>query len=86
MGLFSRKAREPQVHIDDPRFSGWETVDEYEDLSTATAFAARLAELDIPNALTADWPLDRFGRGAIYLQVPGDCYEDATVALEGWDG
>ena len=85
MRLFSRKSREPRVHIDDPRFDDWETVDEYEDLSTATAFAGRLSELDIPNALTSDWPLDRFGRGAIYLQVPGERYDDAAVALEAWD-
>ena len=85
MGLFSRKSREPRVHIADPRFEDWETVDEYEDLATATAFAGRLAELDIPNALTSDWPLDRSGRGAIYLQVPGDRYDDAAVALDAWD-
>jgi hypothetical protein len=85
MGLFSRKPREPQIHIGDPRFDGWETVEEYEDLSTATAFAGRLAELDIPNALTADWPLDRFGRGAIYLQVPPESYDDAAVALDSLD-
>lgn len=67
MGLFSRKSRKPPVHIGDPRFDDWETVDEYEDLSTATAFAGRLRELGVPNALTSDWPLDRLGRGTIYL-------------------
>ena len=85
MGLFSRKQREPQVHIGDPRFDDWETVDEYDDLSTAGAFADRLGELAIPTALTADWPLDRFGRGAIYLQVPGDRYDDAVAALDALD-
>ena len=85
MDLFSRKRREPQVHIGDPRFDDWETVDEYEDVSTATAFAGRLAELDIPNALTSDWPLDEFGRGTIYLQVPGERYDDAAVALDALD-
>ena len=85
MGLFSRKPKQPQVHVGDPRFDDWETVDEYEDLATATAFAGRLSEIGIPNALTADWPLDRFGRGAIYLQVPGDRYDDAAVALDSLD-
>ena len=73
------------MHVGDPRFDDWATVEEYEDLATATAFAGRLSELQIPNALTADWPLDRFGRGAIYLQVPGDFYDEATVALSAWD-
>ncbi|MEA2493683.1 MAG: hypothetical protein QOJ29_1594 [Thermoleophilaceae bacterium] len=85
MALFSRKPKDPAVHIGDPRFDGWETVGEFEDLSTATAFAGRLRELSIPNALTADWELDRFGRGEIYLQVPGEHYDDATVAIEGYD-
>ena len=85
MGFFSRKPREPQVHIDDPRLDGWETVEEYADVSTAGAFAVRLSELDIPNALVADWAPDRHGRGTIYLQVPGEHYDDATVALEGWE-
>jgi len=84
VGLFSRKPREPRVHLDDPRFEDWETVEEYEDLATATAFADRLTELEIPNALTADHAPDERGRGAIYLQVPGDQYDEATVALEGW--
>ncbi len=69
----------------DPRFDDWQTVDEYGDLATATAFAGRLSELGIPNALTADWPLDRFGRGEVYLQVPAVSYDDASAALEAWD-
>ena len=73
------------MHVGDPRFDDWATVEEYEELATATAFAGRLSELQIPNALTADWPLDRFGHGAIYLQVPGDFYDEATVALSDWD-
>jgi len=85
VGIFSRKQREPRIHIDDPRLDGWETVEEYEDVSTATAFADRLTELEIPNALAADWAPDRHGRGTIFLQVPGEHYDDATVALEGWD-
>ena len=36
-------------------------------------------------ALTADWELDRFGRGDIALRVPPEAYGDATVALDGLD-
>ena len=82
---FSRRRKQPEVHVDDPRFDGWETVEQFEDVATATAFAGRLNELRIPNALTADWAPDRFGRGDIYLQVPGDCYDDAAAALGGWE-
>lgn len=73
------------MHVGDPRFDSWQTVEEYEDVSTATAFAGRLTELGIPNAVTADWEPDRHGRGTIFLQVPDGHYDDATVAIEGWD-
>lgn len=85
VSLFSRKPHEPRIHVDDPRLDGWVTVEEYEDESTAGAFADRLTELEIPNALAADWEPDKRGRGTIFLQVPGEHYDDATVALEGWD-
>ena len=65
------------------RFEDWETVADFEDVETARAFAGRLADLGIESALTADWELDRFGRGEIYLRVPGESYGDATVALDG---
>lgn len=86
MGLFSRKpraAKEP--YIGDPRYEDWETVADFEMLETAQAFAGRLNELGIPNAITADEPVDRFGRGDLYLQVPPERYGDATVALDGLD-
>jgi hypothetical protein len=88
VGLFSRKRRAiaaTEPYIGDPRFDDWETVADFEALDTAQAFASRLTELDIPNALTADEPLDRFGRGDVYLQVPPERYGDATVALDGLD-
>ena len=89
MSLFRRRprrSREDALHIGDPRFDDWETVGEsYEDLPTAQAFAAQLSALGIPCALTSDRPLDRFGRGDIWLCVPPGSYGDATVALDGLD-
>jgi hypothetical protein len=90
VALFARLRRrrapaEREPYIGDPRFDDWETVAEFEQLDLAQAFAVRLTELGIPNALTADEPLDRLGRGDLYLQVPPECYGDATVALDGLD-
>lgn len=87
MALFRRRrpAAVKEPYIDDPRFDGWETVGEFEQLDTAQAFAGRLSELEIPNALTADEAPDRHGRGDVYLQVPPERYSDATVALDGLD-
>ncbi len=85
MGLFRRRPRATDLHVGDPRFDAWEVVADLEDLETATAFAGHLAALGMECALTADWPLDRFGRGDIALRVPPEVYGDATVALDGLD-
>ena len=86
MKLFGRRDKpDREPYIGDPRFDDWETVADFEQLDTAQAFASRLTELGIPNALTADEPLDRFGRGDVYLQVPPELYGEATVALDGLD-
>jgi hypothetical protein len=85
MGLFSRRRSKSDLHVGDPRFDEWEVVADFESIQTARAFAGRLKELGIENALTSDWPLDRFGRGDVSLRVPGELYGDATVALEGLD-
>ncbi len=89
MGLFRpRRARRPgrlDLHVGDSDYDGWETVADFEDVDTASAFAGQLHELGFDVALTADWELDRFGRGEIYLRVPPESYGDATVALDGLD-
>ena len=85
MRLFKRKPRQSDVHVGDPRFDDWEIVADYEQAHTAQAFAQRLRELGIDAAVTADWPLDEFGRGDVALRVPAEQYGDATVALEGLD-
>ncbi len=74
-----------EVHIGDPRFDGWEVVAEYSELETARAFRDSLQEAGIPSELTADWELDRFGRGDIYLQVPPGHWSDAEEHLSNMD-
>ena len=74
-----------QLHIGAAAFDDWAAVEEYEDLETALAFRDRLRDLGLQAELTADYELDRFGRGAISLCVPPDQYGDATVALDGLD-
>jgi hypothetical protein len=82
----TRRPRAGELHVGDPRFDSWETVgDSFEDLPTAQSFAAHLTALGFACALTADQPLDRFGRGEIWLCVPPESYGDATVALDGLD-
>ena len=81
----SRVAREEAVAIDDPRFDGWETVSTFEDRDTAVAWRDQLRGLGIPAGCVAEHPLDRFGRGDIYLVVPPDHWSRATEIVENLD-
>lgn len=81
-----RRAREPAIHIGDPRFDAWEVVRDFEDLETATAWRQHLVDAGIESALTSDWPLDRYGRGDVALRVPPGAWSDAEEVLsEVWD-
>jgi hypothetical protein len=73
------------VYVDDPRFDRWEVVRSFGDLRTARAWHQALVEAGIEAALTADWPLDRFGHGEISLCVPGEQWSVAEMHLSNLD-
>jgi hypothetical protein len=83
--LNRKRAREPQVHVGDPRFDSWEVVRDFEDLSTARAFRQQVADAGVEAVLTSDWPLDRFDRGDIALRVPPGMWSDAEELLSDLD-
>lgn len=83
--LFGGAAKDPAVAIDDPRFDGWETVGTFEDQSTAVAWRDQLRTYRIDAGCVADHPLDRHGRGDIYLVVPADQWSRANEILENLD-
>jgi hypothetical protein len=87
MRLFRRaaSAREPAVAIGDPRFDGWETVSTFEDQTTAVAWRDQLRGFGISAACVADHPLDRRGRGDIYLVVPPAEWSRANEILDNLD-
>ncbi len=68
--LKGRVAKEGVVLIGDPRVEGWETVSTFEDQKTAVAWRDQLRSMGVDASCVADHPLDRFGRGDIYLVVP----------------
>ena len=80
-----RRAREPELHVGDPRFDGWEVVRDFEDIPTARSFRQHLTDAGLEAALTADWPLDRFGRGDIALRVPPGRWSDAEELLGDYE-
>ena len=81
----SSRAKEPAVSVGDPRLDGWETVSTFEDQTTAVAWRDRLRELGVDASCAADHPLDRFGRGDIYLVVPPDQWSRATEIVDNLD-
>jgi hypothetical protein len=73
------------VHLDDPRFDAWEVVRDFGDVRTARAWHQALEEAGIAAALTADWPVDRFGRGDIALRVQPEDWSEAELLLSNLD-
>jgi hypothetical protein len=78
-------SREPAVAIGDPRFDGWETVATFADQSTALAWRDQMRALGVSAACAADHPLDRFGRGDIFLVVAPGEWSRATEILDNLD-
>jgi hypothetical protein len=77
-----RRGRD-KLHVGDPRFDEWEVVRDFEDLSTAQAWCCHLGESGVEAVITADWPLDRFGRGDIALRVAPGSWSEAEEFLSG---
>jgi hypothetical protein len=87
---FSRRYRrkgpgQTPVHVDDPAYDGWEVVRDFADVKTARAWHQSLEEAGIEAVLTADWPLDRFGRGEISLRVRQQDWSEAELRLSNLD-
>ena len=78
----SRREREPATSIGDPRVADWETVATLEDEKTAVAWRDHLRSVGVDAACVADHPLDRFGRGDVYLVVPPDQWSQANEIVE----
>lgn len=80
-----RAAKEPTVLIADPRLESWETVSTFEEQATALAWSEQLRLMGVDARCTADHPLDRFGRGDIYLVVPPEQWSRANEIIENLD-
>jgi hypothetical protein len=78
-------AKNPPVAVGDPRFEGWETLSTFGDQGTAVAWRDQLRSLGVDAACVADHPLDRHGRGDIYLVVLPNQWSRANEILENLD-
>ncbi len=73
------------LHVGDPRFDDWEVVRDFEEIDAARAWRQHLVEAGIDAELTADWPLDRFGRGDVALRVPPGRWSEAEELLGDYE-
>lgn len=71
-----------ELRVGDAAYDEWDVVQDFEELETARAFRQTLAEHGFEAVLTADWPLDEFGRGDIALRVPPGRGLDAEELLD----
>ncbi len=83
--LKGRVAKEAPISIGDPRLEGWETVSVFDERNAALAWRDQLRGLGVDAACVADHPLDRFGRGEIYLVVPPEQWSRANEIVENID-
>lgn len=80
-----RASRGPAVSIADSRLEDWETVSTFEEQTTAVAWRDQLRSMGLDAQCTADHPLDRFGRGDIFLVVPPEQWSRASEIVENLD-
>lgn len=78
----SRVAKEQPVLVSDPRVEGWESVSTFEDQKTAVAWRDHLRSVGVEACCVADHPLDRFGRGDIFLMVPPGHWSRASEIVD----
>jgi hypothetical protein len=74
-----------ELHVGDPRFDLWEVVGDFDSVDAARAYRQHLEEAGLEAVITADHPLDRFGRGDIALRVPPGRWSEADEFLTGLD-
>jgi hypothetical protein len=80
--LKGRAAKDEPIVIGDLGVEGWESVGTFEDRETAVAWRDQLRSMGVDATCVADHPLDRFGRGDIYLMVPPEQWSRATEIVE----
>ena len=73
------------MSVGDPRLEDWETVSTFGDQTTAVAWRDQLRAMGIDASCAADHPLDRFGRGDIYLVVPPQQWSRASEIIDNLD-
>ena len=59
-----------ELKVGDAVYDDWDVVEDFGELETARAFCQSLTDRGLEAVLTADWPVDEYGRGDIAVRVP----------------
>jgi hypothetical protein len=71
-----------ELHVGDPSFDDWDVVRDFGDLETGRAWRQQLTDAGLEAELTADHPVNEYGRGDIALRVPPGRWSEANELLD----
>ena len=71
-----------ELAVGDPAYDDWEVVRDFGELETARAWRQQLTDQGLEAVITADHPLDEWGRGDIALRVPPGRWSEANELLD----
>ena len=71
-----------ELKIGDASYDDWEVVRDFGELETARAWRQQLTDAGLAAVITADHPLDEWGRGDIALRVSKGRWSEANELLD----
>ena len=71
-----------ELQIGDASYDDWEVVRDFDELEAARAWRQQLTDAGLDAVITADHPLDEYGRGDIALRVPPGRWSEANELLD----
>jgi hypothetical protein len=71
-----------ELQVGDASYDDWDVVRDFDDLETARAWRQQLTDAGLEAAITADHPVNEFGRGDIALRVPPGRWSEANELLD----
>jgi hypothetical protein len=70
-----------ELQVGEAKYDGWDVVRDFDDLEAGRAWRQQLTDQGIEAVLTADHPVDEWGRGDIALRVPPGKWSQAEELL-----
>jgi hypothetical protein len=71
-----------ELQVGNAAYDDWEVVKDFDELEAARAWRQQITDAGIEAVITADHPLDEWGRGDIALRVPPGRWSEANELLE----